>query len=69
MTPRCHSLMQFCDSELFFTSLTILLTVRCGKINLGPLPALFVTVPVVLNFLMIPLTVDTGKLRRVAIFL
>jgi len=35
-----------------------------GKRNLGTLPALFVTVPVVLNFLFlkIPLTVDTANM-------
>jgi len=71
VTPRCHSLMQFCDSMLrtFFFKFSILLTVSCGKINLGPASVLFVTVPVVLNFLMMPLTVDMGKLRGVAIFL
>ncbi|XP_066511232.1 adhesion G protein-coupled receptor E3-like [Hoplias malabaricus] len=46
-----------------FTSLTTLLTVCGGKIHLRPLPGLFVTVPDVLNFLMIALSVDKGICR------
>ena len=34
----------------FFASFVILLAVRGGKINMGPLPAKFVTVPVALKF-------------------
>ena len=44
--------------EKCFASLIILFTVHGGKINRGPLPGKFVTVPVALNFLSIGLTVD-----------
>ena len=42
---------------------------RGGKINMGPLPGKFVTVPVALNFLSIALNLDMGIFRRVAYFL
>ena len=54
----------FCSSPTVnFAYLTVLLTVCEGKINLGPRPGKFVTVPVDWNFLIIVLTVDVGIFR------
>ena len=54
------------NGDFFFASLPF--TVRGGKINMGPVPSKFVTVPVALNLFSIVLTVDIGIFRRVAIF-
>ena len=66
ITPRCYCppnspRLNFVE---FFASLIILLTVCGCKIDMGPLPGMFVTVPVALNYLSIILTVNMAILTK-----
>ena len=59
-------ILQQSSLSIFFPLLSSLYIGK--KINMGPLPDKFVTIPIALTFLSIALMLDMGIFRQVAIF-